>query len=501
VSILVRRDLPAYRPGRSVAGALKLSSNELPWGPLPSVQAAINLGVPTANRYPDHRATALRERLAGELGVGREQVTVGAGAVGLLQQLALAFVGPGDRVVRAEPSFEAYPVFTALARGHDVAVPLRRLTIDAARLAEAIDERTRLVLVAQPNNPTGTALAAAELAALADSLPPDCLLVIDEAYREFVTGRHLPDGLDLAVTHPQVVVLRTFSKAHGLAALRVGYAVAAPDVVEALDRVLLPFAVGALGQAAAIASLDAHGELVERVATVVAERERVCTDLRGAGWSVPASEANFVWLPAGQGSDALASRLESAGIVARTFSGLGLRVTVADSTDNDHFVQTFLAQAPTILEQSWGLPVGDNARRVQAWLDRLCRVEDRLIRPSACRRDPGGDAGVWGPIAASGAYWIGELEKVMDGWSLSPPPSLPPAPDRRPIPASRSPHWRAAQATFDHLRAVIASASPEAWAAVGMHPTLGPTDAERILAEQLIGPWEDHAARLTHLHA
>lgn len=339
--------LPSYRPGRSpadvlaeygVEDAVKLASNELPWGPVPGVAAAIGRAASTVERYPDHRARALRARLGRELGVGPERVAVGAGAVGLLCQLALAYVGPGDEVVRGEPSFEAYPIFTRLAGGDDVAVAARAHRLDAGAMAAAMGPRTRMVLIANPNNPTGTAMPLDAIEGLAASLPGGALLVVDEAYREFVSDPGAGSALHLAAHRPNVVVLRTFSKAHGLAALRIGYAVADPSVVEALDKVLIPFSVGALAQAAALASLDARREVAQRVTSVVAERERVTAALAAGGWEVPSPQANFVWLPVGQAAGALAAVLEREGLVVRPFPGQGIRVTIGAPHENDRLI-------------------------------------------------------------------------------------------------------------------------------------------------------------------
>ena len=221
--------LPPYRPGRSaeqaevdygISGAIKLASNELPFAPLPSVAKAIASAIASVNRYPDHLARRLREQIAQTHGLSPSHVAVGCGTVGLLQQLALAFVSEGDEVVFAAPSFEAYEIFAQLSAGTPKRVPLKRLTHDAFGLAAALSERTRLVLVAQPNNPTGTAMSDADLSLLIDAVPKDAVVVVDEAYSHFATGRHLPDATALLSEHPNLVVLRTFSKAHGLAALR-----------------------------------------------------------------------------------------------------------------------------------------------------------------------------------------------------------------------------------------------------------------------------------------
>ncbi|MGH9058253.1 MAG: aminotransferase class I/II-fold pyridoxal phosphate-dependent enzyme, partial [Acidimicrobiales bacterium] len=268
---------------------------------------------------------------------------VGAAASGILRQLSDAYLEPGDETVSAEPSFEAYPIISALAgaglekvRGDGLVAPVREL-------AAACTDRTRLVLLANPNNPTGTAVSRKEVRWLADHLPEQCLLVVDEAYHEFVTDPLVGTAADLVERHPNVVVLRTFSKAHGLAALRIGYAVADPSVVVALDKVLVPFSVGSLAQAAALASLDAGAEMAERVAAVVAERTRVIHDLRATGWDIPGSETNFVWLPVGDGAVVLAVALERGGVVTRPVEGEGVRVTVADRAANDRFLEALAA--------------------------------------------------------------------------------------------------------------------------------------------------------------
>lgn len=346
--------LPAYRPGRSaasamadhgIASAVKLASNELALEPLPAVAKAIEAAISTTHLYPDHGALELRLALAEHAGVTPEQLTVGAGSVGLLQQLVLAYAGPGDEVVYGWPSFEAYPVFAALTGATAVAVPLDGQTIDAAALAATFSDRTRLVLVANPNNPTGTAITAADLGVIVDALPDGALLVVDEAYREFVTDPDVPDAVALFGHRDDVCVLRTFSKAHGLAALRVGYLIGPPDVVATVDRTLVPFAVNMLGQAAALASLAAIGEVTDRVAGVTAERARALDVLRADGWTVEDSQANFTWLAVADRAIALGLALEQAGVVTRVFADVGVRVTVGSPADNDRFLAACRTEA------------------------------------------------------------------------------------------------------------------------------------------------------------
>ena len=282
-----------------LASAIKLASNELSLGPLPAAAKAMESALDSVHRYPDAGAAAIREALAERLGVGPEQVTVGCGSVGLIEQLCLAYARSGDEIVFGRPSFEAYPVFAQLSGATSVEVPLRRQTIDADATIAALNERTRLVLLASPNNPTGTALRSDDLLAIADAMPDTGLLVVDAAYQEFVTGTDVPDPIALLGERPNVAVLRTFSKAHGLAALRVGWMYGPADVVATVDKVRLPFSVNSIAQAAAIASLGSHDEMVARVASVTQERQRVTRSVRDLGFMIPSSQGNFIWLPAG----------------------------------------------------------------------------------------------------------------------------------------------------------------------------------------------------------
>lgn len=339
--------LPAYRPGKAAAqaedehgitDAIKLASNENPLPPLPAVQQAIADAVGGLNRYADHRAGAVRARLARWLDVDEASVTVGAGSVGLLQQFALTYLDPGDEVVYPWRSFEVYPIYTQLMGATAVPVALRDHAFDLDATAAAITDRTKLVLLATPNNPTGTALTTDELARFVESVPDHVVVVVDEAYREFLDPSFGDPVAELVPRFPNVAVTRTFSKAHGLAGLRLGYAVAHPEVITAIDKTLFPFAVNALAQAAALAVIDADDEIRARVGAIVAERRRVIATLEAAGWDLPDQQANFVWLPVGADTDAVYLDLERQGIVTRPFPGEGLRVTIGTSTENDRFL-------------------------------------------------------------------------------------------------------------------------------------------------------------------
>jgi len=328
-----------------VIDAIKLASNEAPFGPLPSVATEISAGIATVNLYPDHGAAALRAALARVLGVDVESITVGAGSAGLLQQILLAYVSPGDPVAMCWPSFEAYPLFAQLVEAEQVRVPLRDETFDLVALAGAIDERTRVAFVTNPNNPTGTVVGTDEIAELLRSVPRSCVVVLDEAYAEFVTDPRVTDSTELLGDFSNLVITRTFSKAHGLAALRVGYAIGHPEVIGMIDRTLVPFAVNALAQRAARASLAAIDDMRIRVDEVVAERGRITGALRELGWNVPDPQGNFIWLPLRSSATEVGLALERRGIVARVFDDVGVRVTVADPPSNDRFVAALIDAA------------------------------------------------------------------------------------------------------------------------------------------------------------
>ncbi|AKU18381.1 histidinol-phosphate transaminase [Luteipulveratus mongoliensis] len=337
--------VPGYKPGKPAAArtdvtTYKISSNENPYPPLPSVLKVVQEAATSMNRYPDMAVSGLTQRLAEALDVPAEDIATGTGSVGVLGQLMQITCEPGDEVIYAWRSFEAYPIVTALAGAKAVQVPLTaesRHDLDA--MAAAITDRTRLILVCTPNNPTGPAVHADELDAFLAKVPSDVLVVIDEAYLEFGGDEAAPVALDLYRKHANVAVLRTFSKAYGLAGLRVGYAVAHEPVAAALRKAAVPFGVSTLAQEAAIASLDAFDELAERVNSLVAERSRVIAALREQGWPVPDSEANFVWLPLGDDTVDFAKAADEAGLVVRPFAGEGCRCTVAETEANDRLIE------------------------------------------------------------------------------------------------------------------------------------------------------------------
>ncbi len=340
--------LPAYKQGKQAgAEAFKLSSNENPFPPLPSVVAAVQTAV-AVNRYPDASSPRLRARLAERFGVGDDAVRIAAGSVSILFQLAQATSGPGDEILFSWRSFEAYPSLATVAGATAVTVPN---DVDGGHdleaMADAVTDRTRMVIVCSPNNPTGPVVTAAGFDAFLARVPADVLVVLDEAYAEFVTD---PDAVSgpavLAAGHPNVVVLRTFSKAYGLAGLRVGYAVGDPRILAAARSTGIPLSVTAAAEEAALASLDAEDELLDRVRTLAGHRDDLAARLRETGWDVPEAQGNFVWLPAGERALEVAAAFEEAGLIVRPFAGDGVRISIGEHEALDTIVRVAASVAP-----------------------------------------------------------------------------------------------------------------------------------------------------------
>lgn len=343
--------LPAYVAGRPPTAPpgltpYKLSSNENPYPPLPGVLEAAQRAVSAMERYPDMGSVALYGALADRLGVVPEQLSAGTGSTAVLFQLLNAFCGPGDEVVMPWRSFEAYPIAITVAGATPVPVPLTaEARHDLRAMAAAITERTKVVLVCTPNNPTGPSVTATELAAFLDAVPQRVLVAVDEAYLEFVRGADPVDGLALVAERANVTIVRTFSKAYGLAGLRVGYLVSTPEIATAVRLVALPFGVSAVAQAAALASLDAADALAERVDAIVAERARLVAGLGERGWSVPDPQGNFLWF-AGEKAGAIVAAAEERGLSVRAFAGEGVRITVAEPEANDRVLEMFATLRP-----------------------------------------------------------------------------------------------------------------------------------------------------------
>ncbi len=343
--------LPKYAAGKPPAPVegltqYKLSSNENPFGPVASV-AQVLAGFDTVHRYPDPTSTALRTKLGADLGIDPEDIVTGAGSLGALNQLLATFAGTHadgvqDEVIYAWRSFEAYPICVGLAGAKSVQVPnLPNGAHDLDAMAAAVTDQTRVILICTPNNPTGPAVTESQVRDFLAKVPSDVLVVIDEAYFEFCAASDIPEGqeppvngLDIYPDYPNVAILRTFSKAQGLAGLRVGYSISHPDVTAHLRVGAVPFAVTALAEQAAIASIEHKDEVMSRVNHLVAERERVVTGLTDLGYWVPETRANFVWLPLGEHATAFAALAESKALSVRAFAGEGVRVSIGEDEAN-----------------------------------------------------------------------------------------------------------------------------------------------------------------------
>lgn len=346
--------MPVYRPGKAaeqaeaehgISDAIKLASNENPYPPVPSVVAAISEAAAGVNRYADHLALDLRTAIGEKVGRSLNEIAVGCGSVGLLQQICLAYLDPGDQVVYPWRSFEAYPVNVQMMAAESVQVPLIDHAFDLDAVAAAVTDRTKIIMLATPNNPTGTAVSVDQLRTFLTQVPERVIVLIDEAYREFLDPS-FGDPVDLLNDHPNAIVSRTFSKAYGLAGIRVGYLVASENIVDQVNKVLAPFAVNGLAQAAALAALAAESEYEPLLASLLNERSRVMSELTAAGWQLPDTQANFVYLPLGERTTDVYVEIERRGVVTRPFAGEGLRVTISTPDENDRFLAT-LAEVAT----------------------------------------------------------------------------------------------------------------------------------------------------------
>lgn len=341
--------LPRYaagKPPEAIEGlaSFKLSSNENPLPPLPAVLEAI-AGQTAVNRYPDPMTTTLRAELGAFLGVPSEDIVTGAGSLGALNQILAAFAGQNDfdapdEVIYPWRSFEAYPICVGLAGAMSVQVPLLPDSAhDLDAMAAAITDRTRVILLCTPNNPTGPALTEREVRNFIDRVPRNVVIVLDEAYVEFVRKPDAVEGLQLYRDHPNVIVLRTFSKAHGLAGLRVGYSISQPVLTQHLRVSATPFAVSQIAEHAAVTSLRHIDEVRERVQSIVDERTRVVSGLRKLGWRIPEAEGNFIWLALGENTPEFAALAEQQALSVRAFGVEGIRVSIGEPEANSRFLE------------------------------------------------------------------------------------------------------------------------------------------------------------------
>ena len=346
------RDLDPYVPGKpieeverelGISGSVKLASNENPLGPSPKAIEALANALGEVNRYPDGGCFALRERVAERLGVGPDQLVFGCGGDEVLELVVKTFLAPGDEVVMPWPSFAMYPIVTRGMGGVPVRVPLGDdLGHDLPAIAAAVTDRTKIVFVCNPNNPTGTSYSAAEQADFVARLPDDVVLFIDEAYYEFVRRDDFPDSIALIAERPATLVLRTFSKIYGLAGLRVGYGVGDPELIGFLERARHPFNVNRIAEAAALAALDDDEHVRRSRELNAAGADFLTRELEALGHRVWPSDANFLLVEAGVG---VADALLQEGVIVRPLGGFGLdrhvRVSIGTPEENEKAVKAF----------------------------------------------------------------------------------------------------------------------------------------------------------------
>jgi len=346
-------ELPTYKAGKKAQGVdslvpYKLSSNEIALAPLPSVLAVITQAAQEINRYPDPFASELIAALALKVNVAADQIAIGTGSVGVCQQIVQAMVDAGDEVIFAWRSFEAYPIIASIAGATSVQVPLLSDgSHDLDEMAAAVTPRTKVIFLCTPNNPTGNVISQSQFDVFITQIPADVLVVIDEAYVEFNRDEDAVDGLASMLAHPNVGILRTFSKAYGLAALRVGYFVGPQQVAQAVGKTAVPFGVSSIAQAAAVESLRSESELLARVEQVAQQRLRCEEQLRELGVNLHASQANFMWWALGARTDEFAQVCTEHAIAVRAFSGEGVRISVGEPEAMQRFVEIvrdFLAQ-------------------------------------------------------------------------------------------------------------------------------------------------------------
>ncbi|CAB4341125.1 unannotated protein [freshwater metagenome] len=329
-------DLPAYKAGKKVDPvgdlvAFKLSSNENPLEPLPGILEVIAHSASEINRYPDPFNTSLTMALATKFGVNPDMIAIGTGSVGVCQQIVQAVADAGDEVMFAWRSFEAYPIITAIAGARAVMVALDEdHAHDLSKMADAITEHTSVIFVCTPNNPTGTIVTQEQFDSFMTRVPHNVLVVIDEAYVEFNRDPHVVDGILCISKYPNVGVLRTFSKAYGLAGLRVGFFVGPVEVAQAVRKTAVPFGVSTIAQDAAVASLASEEALFERVNQIVQTRRWFETKVRELGYDLAESQANFVWLPLRERTDDFVKECAAQAVAVRPFSGEGVRISIGE---------------------------------------------------------------------------------------------------------------------------------------------------------------------------
>lgn len=342
------RKLSPYAPGKPIEelerelglhGTVKLASNENPLGPSPSVLQAVGQAVTGINRYPDGSAFYLTRALSERYGLSPDRIILGNGSNQLLNMTVGAFYRPGMNAVTSETTFVVYPMSMQAVGGECRAVPLRQETYDLDAMAERVDEKTLCVFIANPNNPTGTVIHGDDLERFMGRIPASVLVVLDEAYREYVEDPESPDGLDFLKAGKNVIVLRTFSKIHSLAGLRIGYGMAAPEIIDAMNRIREPFNTNSLAQAAALAALQDEDHVRESIRINREGKVYLYAELDRLGLSRTPTEANFIWVETGGDARKIYAALLHEGVIVRPMGEHHIRITIGLPEENRRFVR------------------------------------------------------------------------------------------------------------------------------------------------------------------
>jgi len=346
-------DLVPYPPGKpieelerelGISGSIKLASNENPLGPSPKAVEAIKEKLHTINRYPDGSGFYLKAKLAEKFGLPQEQIILGNGSNELIELSVRTFLNPGEEAIQPFPTFLVYEKIVRAAGGTMVSVPLEGFNLDLDRIREAIGQKTKLLFIANPNNPTGLALTRAELENFLQDLPRDLLIILDEAYIEFVTDENVGSGIELLDRHPHLLVIRTFSKLYGLAGLRIGYGFSSPEIIDYLNRVRQPFNANALAQAGALAALDDQDFVQETLNLVQAGLRQLARGLDELGLKYFPTQTNFFLIKTPIPGKVIYERMLRRGVIVRAMDSFGLpdhiRINVGLPQENDRFLNT-----------------------------------------------------------------------------------------------------------------------------------------------------------------
>lgn len=347
-------NLIPYPPGKpieelerelGISGSIKLASNENPLGPSPMAIQALKEKLETLNRYPDGSGYYLKSKLSEVHGLPQDQIIIGNGSNELIELLIRTFIVSSDEVIQAFPTFLVYEKVVGGAGGRMVSIPLSRFRIDLERIQKAITPKTKMIFINNPNNPTGSALTTEEMRGFLENIPQDIIVVLDEAYIEFVTDDKVARGLDLLETCPRMMVLRTFSKLYGLAGLRIGYGFAQGELIDFMNRVRQPFNANLLAQAAATAALDDHDFVNKTLKTIQDGLQYLFGELEEMGLEYIPTQTNFFLIKVPQGGSRVYELMLKEGVIIRAMASYGLddyiRINVGLAEENRRFIETF----------------------------------------------------------------------------------------------------------------------------------------------------------------